>query len=109
MNRLAIIAILAALAAVFHVKAARPHEAADWIRLQGYKNAIGELCCGERDCTFLADDDVQTRPGGFYIISLKETVPYQEATPTPKEGGGKYWRCQWGGVRKCFFAPVGQS
>jgi hypothetical protein len=31
--------------------ARRPaHDAAEWIQRGGYKNAIGELCCGERDC-----------------------------------------------------------
>jgi hypothetical protein len=29
-------------------------------------------------------------------------VPYQEAQPSPD---GHYWRCAWGGTRKCFFAP----
>jgi hypothetical protein len=36
------------------------------------------------------------------VKSLKETVPYQEAQPSPD---GHYWRCAWGGARKCFFAP----
>jgi hypothetical protein len=29
-------------------------------------------------------------------------VPFSEALPSPD---GNYWRCQWGGTRKCFFAP----
>jgi hypothetical protein len=29
-------------------------------------------------------------------------VPFSEALPSPD---GRYWRCQWGGSRKCFFAP----
>ena len=88
---------------------ARAHGDAQWIQDGRFKNAIGELCCGVRDCNPIADDDVITRPDGFYIISLKETVPYAEATPTPLEGGGRYWRCQWGGQRKCFFAPPGAT
>ena len=36
------------------------------------------------------------------MSSIKETVPFDEATPSPT---GTYWRCYWGGKRKCFFAP----
>ena len=80
------------------------HGPAEWIQRGGYKNSAGELCCGERDCFELADGDVKITDAGFYIISIKETVPFSEATPSPD---GKYWRCQWGGSRKCFFAPPG--
>jgi hypothetical protein len=78
------------------------HGAAQWIQDGRYKNAVGDLCCGERDCSELADGDVSVTPGGFLIKSLNETVPFHEATPSPD---GKYWRCYWGGKRKCFFAP----
>jgi len=39
-----------------------------------------------------------------YILSRIENarVPFSEALPSPD---GAYWRCQWGGARKCFFAP----
>lgn len=80
-----------------------PHDAADWIRLQNLKNRIGELCCGERDCVRLDDDDVISVPNGFYIRSLKETVPSDEALPVSPDG---FWRCQWGGQRKCFITPA---
>jgi hypothetical protein len=36
------------------------------------------------------------------VHSIRETVPFSEALPSPD---GHYWRCQWGGSRKCFFAP----
>lgn len=81
---------------------AKAHGPAQWIADGHYKNAAGELCCGERDCIELADADVKITDTGFYIISLKETVPFKEAKPSPD---GKYWRCAWGGSRKCFFAP----
>lgn len=82
------------------------HDAATWIQERNIKNAVGELCCGERDCKSLESDDVKVVEGGFYIISLKETVPFSEALPLPNDARslGKYWRCEWGGQRKCFFA-----
>lgn len=78
------------------------HGPADWIERDGYKNAVGELCCGERDCVELRSDDIAITPAGYLIKSLNETVPFSEATPSPT---GTYWRCFWGGHRKCFFAP----
>lgn len=82
------------------------HGPAEWIQRGGYKNAAGELCCGERDCFELADGDVKIMGAGYFVVSMKETIPFQEATPSPD---GRYWRCQWGGVRKCFFAPPGST
>ncbi|HWM45740.1 MAG TPA: hypothetical protein VNR11_02380 [Xanthobacteraceae bacterium] len=78
------------------------HGAAQWIQDGQYRNAIGDLCCGEHDCAQLATEDVSVTAGGYLIKSLHETVPFEEATPSPD---GKYWRCFWGGKRKCFFAP----
>jgi hypothetical protein len=85
---------------------AKPHDTAEWIQREGWKNAVGELCCGERDCSELADGDVAVTAAGYFIKSLKETVPYSEALPSPT---GTYWRCEWGGTRKCFFAPPPNS
>lgn len=82
------------------------HGPAEWIQRGNYKNAAGELCCGERDCFELADSDVKITARGYYIVSIKETVPFSEAAPSPT---GTYWRCQWGGQRKCFFAPPSQT
>jgi hypothetical protein len=85
-----------------HCKLAYAHGPAEWIQRGGFKNAAGELCCGERDCFELTDADVKITSAGYYVVSIKETVPFSEATPSPD---GRYWRCQWGGSRKCFFAP----
>ena len=82
------------------------HGPAEWIQRGGFKNAVGELCCGERDCVELGHADVKITPAGYLIISIKETVPFSEATPSPT---GTYWRCFWGGKRKCFFAPPGAA
>ena len=103
------------------------HDDAAWIGNGQYKNAIGELCCGETDCAELAKGDVVITPAGFFITSLNETVAFSEALPLPaaadefsaehdrvniesgkplRKRGSNYWRCQWGGKRKCFFAPV---
>ena len=85
---------------------AMAHGAGEWIQRGGFKNAAGELCCGERDCFELPDDDVRITSGGYFVISKRETIPFDQATPSPD---GKFWRCEWGGARKCFFAPPGSS
>lgn len=90
------------LGLVFGSSFALGHGPAEWIQQGGYKNAVGELCCGERDCFELADGDVTITAAGFHLTSTGETVPFSEAQPSPD---GRYWRCQWSGVRKCFFAP----
>ncbi len=97
-----IIGVSILMAFVVFVKFAFAHGPAQWIQDGKYKNTNGELCCGIRDCFELADVDVKVTSGGYYIVSIKETVPFADATPSPD---GKYWRCQWGGARKCFFAP----
>ena len=97
------------------VAEAQAHGPAEWIQNGGYKNSAGELCCGERDCVELEDDQVKVTPGGYrvvlpqsqrapgYIVGIHdELVPFNETTPSPD---GKYWRCAWNGMRKCFFAP----
>lgn len=102
------------LAGVLFVRFAFAHGPAEWIQRGGYKNAVGELCCGERDCFELADNQVTITSAGYRVslgrspggIAFFETIPFSEATPSPD---GKYWRCQWGGSRKCFFAPPGQT
>ena len=98
MTRVFLAAILLCLSTM-----ARAHGPAEWIQHGDYRNAAGELYCGEHDCIELAEGDVQVVPHGFFIKSLNEFVPYEEAQPSP----GGYRRCAWGGSRKCFFAPVG--
>jgi len=94
------------VAAAFSLQAAYAHGPAEWIQRGGFKNAVGELCCGERDCAELSSADVKVTPAGYLILSTRETVPFDEATPSPT---GTYWRCYWGGKRKCFFAPPGTT
>lgn len=92
------------LLAVVGAVEAGAHGPAKWIQDGNYKNAAGDLCCGEKDCAELADGDIVPAPGGYLIKSLNELVPQQEVQPSPD---GRYWRCFWGGKRKCFFAPPG--
>ncbi len=109
-----VLAFLLALCSV-KVQPAHAHDAAQWIQDGGYKNSAGELCCGKRDCDELEDSQVKITPLGYEVTLrtapspidgmrgyIHETVPFSEATPSPD---GRYWRCQWGGSRKCFFAP----
>ena len=99
-------AVLAAFSFVAHA-----HGPAEWIERGAYKNAVGELCCGERDCFAIAEGDVAVTDRSYLIKSLNETVPFNEALPLPniEEAKGLYWRCQWGGQRKCFFSPNSAS
>lgn len=103
---LKVFGILIVVLSLAMVVTALAHGPAAWIEGGGYKNAAGELCCGERDCFELADADVKVTAHGYLVVSTKETIPFAEATPSPD---GKYWRCAWGGQRKCFFAPPGSS
>ena len=43
------------------------HGPAEWIQRGGFKNAAGELCCGERDCFELTDADVKITPAGYFV------------------------------------------
>ena len=90
------------VAAALATAPAFAHGPAEWIQQGGYRNAAGELCCGERDCFELESEDVAITSAGYFVKSLRETIPFSEALPSPD---GAYWRCQWGGTRKCFFAP----
>lgn len=74
----------------------------DWIRAGKHLNGKGESCCGLNDCHEIDGAGISTTPSGYFIKGLRETVPYSEAK---RSEDGKYWRCQWGGERKCFFSP----
>lgn len=93
--------IILAIAGALFLGTAQAHGPAQWIQDGAYRNAVGDLCCGERDCSELADGDVTIIAAGYFIKSLNETVPFHDATPSPD---GRYWRCAWGGKRRCFFA-----
>lgn len=67
---------------------AQAHGPAEWIQRRGYKNAAGELCCGERNCFELSDGDVKVTSVGYFVVRTKETIPFSEATPSPD---GRYW------------------
>lgn len=73
-----------------------------WISRGAHRNAAGEWCCGEGDCSVIPNDSVHITAQG-YSLSGSETVPYSEAQPSPD---GAYWRCKRpDGSRRCFFAP----
>lgn len=96
----AIASIVFALLLLGSVAFAHDH----WINKGGYRNAAGELCCGEGDCEVVTGVDV--RYDGFHLLD-GEIVPFAEATPSPD---GQYWRChRHDGSRRCFFAPPPNS
>jgi len=94
--------LLAPLTLLATLTFAQGHGPAQWIADGRIRNAAGDLCCGERDCRELSDTDIGVTANGYLVKSLNEIVPYREAQPSPD---GRYWRCAWGGTRKCFFAP----
>ena len=100
---------------------AAAHGPAAWVASHSLKNAAGELCCGENDCGVMVAGTVAATPAGYQVDAtfkivttngtelledVHELVPYSEAQPSPD---GAYWRCRWGGKRKCFFAPPPNS
>lgn len=108
--------LLAMLLLVLAVPA-MAHGPAQWIQEQHLKNGAGELCCGESDCGYLVSGTVTPTEGGYRVDAVfrveppnrepimqevHEFVPYNQASISPT---GEYWRCQWGGERKCFFVP----
>ena len=73
-----------------------------WISRGGHRNAAGEWCCGDGDCFVVPGESVNITSDGYRLFGL-ETVPFQEAQPSPD---GAYWRCRRNdGSRRCFFAP----
>ncbi len=71
-----------------------------WINKGGYRNAAGEWCCGETDCS---SPEQIAATGTGWIINGNEFVPYDEATPSPD---GKVWICRRSDkTRRCVFGP----
>lgn len=108
--------MLALGAAIATSRAAKSHGPAEWVEKGSYKNAMGELCCGERDCGFFVSGKIEHVHGGYEVdavfqvehngqitpMPVKGFVKAEDATPSPT---GEYWACVWGGKLKCFFAP----
>jgi hypothetical protein len=91
---------LLVIVAVLSTTAASAHES--WISRGGHKNAAGEWCCGVGDCFVIPGQSVSTTAQGYRLFG-SETVPYNEAQPSPD---GAFWRCKRpDGSRRCFFAP----
>ena len=98
------------------VSPALAHGPAKWIQDGNFKNAVGDLCCGENDCGLHVGGTIIRVQGGYRVNAdfrigdgpsstvyhVMEFVPDSDATPSPT---GDYWRCAWGGTRKCFFTP----
>jgi hypothetical protein len=111
------LAVAAALLGGF-LLSAQAHGPAKWVQDGKYKNALGELCCGERDCGMQESGNITRVQGGYQVdavfrvehptggpipFTVKGFVKDEDATPSPT---GDYWACSWGGMLKCFFAPL---
>jgi hypothetical protein len=71
-----------------------------WISKGGYRNSIGEWCCGDNDCE--APERIATNGLGW-VVNGGEFIPYNEATPSPD---GKVWICRRPDkTRRCVFGP----
>jgi hypothetical protein len=71
-----------------------------WISRGGYRNSVGEWCCGEQDCQ--SPTQVRTTARGW-VVDGHEFVPYDEAMPSPD---GKVWICRRPDrTRRCVFGP----
>ncbi|MBV8839555.1 MAG: hypothetical protein JO000_23725 [Alphaproteobacteria bacterium] len=85
-------------ALLFSASAAFAHDS--WINRGGFKNAVGEWCCGDNDCK--SPDRISSNGKGW-VIDGAEFVPYDEATPSPD---GKLWICRRPDkTRRCVFGP----
>jgi hypothetical protein len=90
---------------------AAAHGSAEWIM-----NTHAE-CCGPEDCAALPTSDVEVKPGGYYIKSRAEFIPFYKAKPTDPNQRYPFWLCvilkydgaetsKWpNGKTRCFFAP----
>jgi hypothetical protein len=110
------IPVAAALLGGF-LMSASAHGPAKWVQDGNYKNALGELCCGERDCGMQKSGTIVRVRGGYQVdaefeaeyqgravlFAVKGFVKDEDATPSPT---GDYWACSWGGSLKCFFVPL---
>src|SRR5882757_1578932 len=87
------------------VTAASAHGPAEWIQDGGIRNAVGELCCGERDCGMFAGGKIVPMADGWHVDAIfrgsysqwkgndqvletfehevHEVVPYSQAQPSP--------------------------
>jgi hypothetical protein len=94
------------------------HGPAKWVQDGNYKNAVGELCCGENDCGLMTSGVVVRVQGGYqvdalftgknrqgveFIFPVTGFVKDEDATPSPT---GDYWACSWGGALRCFFVVL---
>lgn len=102
--------LFAALAALALIVPAFAHDS--WINRGGYRNAVGEWCCGTGDCVIVPKERVVMTGQGYVVIhgplagmgpTLHEAIPFSETQPSQD---GEFWRCKRpDGVRRCFFAP----
>jgi len=98
------IVILCIAALVCTVRASKAHDnPTDWIGKERRQNAKNEYCCGEGDCHPIPMREIIMTPGGYRLPS-GDVIPFDKAAPSADEF---FWTCEWGGERKCAFAPIG--
>lgn len=103
-NPRGIIVLIAAALAFVAVRASKAHDnPTDWIGQEQRRNALGVLCCGKGDCHPIPMREIRMTPGGYQLPN-GDVIPFSKAAPSADEF---FWTCEWGGERKCAFAPIG--
>lgn len=82
----------------------------EWFSDHRYLAPDGTHCCNARadgtgDCKPYPADHVTVTPRGYRLHDGVE-VPFRQAYQSQDH---QFWRCDWGGRFKCFFAVVGGS
>ncbi|MDO9415848.1 hypothetical protein [Pararhizobium sp.] len=63
------------------------------------------LCCSDKDCTPIADDEVKITKNGWFIRRTGETIPYYPNSRLRHSPDGRFHRCTISGD----FSPTGHT
>ena len=98
LRRMAVLAAALCLILALLPSSALAHD--EWINRGGYKNKIGEWCCGEGDCFTVQPFELKA---DGYHLPTGEWIPFNEPLPSPD---GQLWVCRRPDkTRRCVFAP----
>lgn len=68
------------------------------------RNAAGELCCNDKDCSPIPNEAVRVTRNGYEVLFKGEFTPVAEGRVLISPDG-RFHACIWGGQVKCFLAP----
>jgi|TARA_R110000803_G_scaffold210841_1_gene284336 hypothetical protein len=67
MRILTFLLVVAVAALLFKCATANAHGEHEWINEGGYKNALGQHCCGFEDCPTVESSNIKTLPDGYQV------------------------------------------